>query len=271
MTGKFNCHPTPVLIYFGKSMKRNLNRIAFFIVLCLIGGIVPSIARSQEWGVAPVKLYFSGGITSGVITISNDSANKLSYQMKAFEWTQDNDGKDVYNETSDLVFYPKVMSVEPKDQKIIRVGTKIPRGESEKTYRLFIEDITRPPGSTGASVVFAVRFGVPIFFGPSKENIKGILEPLSMERGILAVPVRNTGNTHFVIQKVIVQGFGQKNEAVFSKELAGWYILAGMLKKYTVEIPRESCQKTTRLDIETKSEQFTLKESLNVQKSMCLR
>lgn len=247
-------------------------RVIFFILFCLFAGMgFPLIAASQDWSVAPIKLDFSGGTTTGVLTVSNESNVKISYQITAKEWTQDKDGKDVYAETSDLVFYPRLMSLEPKDQRIIRVGMNIPRGPSEKTYRLFIEDITRPPSTSGASVVFSIRFGVPIFFKPAKEDIKGVVETLSMDKGVLTIPIRNTGNTHFMMQKVTVQGINPGNNTVFTKELPGWYILNSAIKKYTIEIPRESCQKISRINIEAKSEPFILKESLNVQKAMCLR
>ena len=241
-------------------------------VLCLFFAVqFPFPSSAQEWSVAPIKLDFTGGTTSGVITVTNDSPNKFTYQMNALQWTQDKEGKDIYTETSDVVFYPKLMSVEPKDQKIIRVGMKIPRGPSERTYRLFIEDITRPPGAAGTTVVFAIRFGVPIFFAPLKEDMKGSLDPPAMDRGTLVVPVRNAGNAHFVVQKITVSGIGQKNEAVLSKELPGWYVLAGTLKKYTMEIPKESCHRIARIDIEVKTDRFTLKDSLNVQKALCPR
>lgn len=272
MTGKFNCHSDISLIYFRKLMKNIVCRITSFVFFCFFAGMgFPLIASAQDWSVAPIKLQFSGGTTTGVITVSNDSAAKISYQLNAFEWTQDKDGKDVYSETPDLVFYPKVMSVEPKDQKIIRVGMKIARGASEKTYRLFIEDITRPPGTTGTNVVFAIRFGVPIFFKPVKEDVKGNLEALTMQKGVLVIPVRNSGNSHFIVQKVTIHGLNPRNETIFSKELPGWYVLNHTLKKYTMEIPRESCQKISKIGIEVKTEQFTLKDSLNVQKAMCLR
>lgn len=269
----YDCYPKKVLIYFSKAMKNlSVVRNVIFGALCLFFAVqFPCASSAQEWSVAPIKLDFSGGTTSGVITVTNDSSSKFTYQMNAFQWTQDKDGKDVYTETSDIIFYPKLMSIEPKDQKIIRVGTKIPRGDSEKTYRLFIEDITRPAGATGATVVFAIRFGVPIFFKPIKEDIKASLDPLAMVKGIITVPVRNVGNSHFVVQKIMISGIGQKNETVLSKELPGWYVLTGTLKKYTMEIPRESCQRISRIQIEVKTEQFTLKDSLNVQKAMCLR
>lgn len=253
-------------------MKRILTHSHPAFTLCLLSAVLlfPLFASAQEWSVSPIKLELAGGTTSGVITVANDSAGKYSYQMKAFEWTQDKDGKDVYTETNDIIFFPRLMSVESKDQKIIRVGTKVPRADTEKTYRLFIEDITRPPATGGATVTFAIRFGVPIFFKPLKEDVRGALERPNVDKGTIAIPVRNVGNSHFVVQKITVSGIGPRNETVFSKELPGWYILTGTVKRYTMEIPREACPKTARIDIEARTDRFTLKESLNVQRSMCL-
>ncbi len=242
-------------------------------IICLFSCLVhlPFISFGQEWSVSPIRLDLTARTASGVITVSNDSANKISYQMKAFLWTQDEAGKDQYVETTDLIFFPKMMVVEQNDQKVIRVGTKTPRSDTEKAYRLFIEDISRPQATGGASVVFAIRFGVPIFFKPLKEEYKGAIEKAAMEKGVLSVAIRNTGNSHFVIQKIAVKGVGPNNEAVFSRDLPGWYLLSGVAKSHTTEIPEESCKKIAKIEIEAKTDRFTLKDSLNVKRTMCHR
>ena len=44
---------------------------------------------------------------SGVLTVTNEGEEKLNFQLQAMEWTQDAAGKDVYNETQDLIFFPQ--------------------------------------------------------------------------------------------------------------------------------------------------------------------
>ena len=52
----------------------------------------------------------------------NEGDEKIEVQMGASEWTQDAEGKDRYTETNDLVFFPKIMTIESKEERILRAG-----------------------------------------------------------------------------------------------------------------------------------------------------
>src|SRR3972149_10232388 len=112
------------------------------ILFCLF--VIPFLAFSGEFRVTPIRLDFDRGTKSGVVTIVNEGGDKLNVQMKAFEWTQNADGKDQYSETNDIIFFPRIMTLEKGEEKILRAGIKIPATTKEKTYRLFIEEIPEP-------------------------------------------------------------------------------------------------------------------------------
>src|SRR3972149_373030 len=84
--------------------------------------ILPSLARAGEWRVTPIRLVFDRGAKSGVVTVSNGGDEKIEVQMSASEWTQDAEGKDRYAETNDLVFFPTIMTIESKQERILRGG-----------------------------------------------------------------------------------------------------------------------------------------------------
>src|SRR5512145_3038365 len=124
---------------------------------------LPTAARAGVWRVSPIRLDLGREAKTGVITVINGAEEKLQFQMTAHEWVQDDEGKDVYAESADLVYYPKIMVIEPKEERILRAGIRVPAAAREKAYRLFIEEIPEPRKSPGTSVAIAVRFGVPIF------------------------------------------------------------------------------------------------------------
>src|SRR4030043_2324751 len=118
---------------------RIYKKAAVYILFCVF--LTPCAVLSGEFRVTPIRLDFDRGTKSGVITIVNEAGEKLNVQMKAFEWTQNPDGKDQYTETNDIIFFPRIMSLEKSEEKILRAGIKIPATMREKTYRLFIEEI----------------------------------------------------------------------------------------------------------------------------------
>jgi len=243
-------------------------RTFFCVLFCLF--LIPSIAFSGEFRVTPIRLDFDKGAKSGVVTILNEGGDKLNVQMKAFEWTQNADGKDQYTETNDIIFFPRIMALEKNEEKILRAGIKIPATTKEKTYRLFIEEIPEPKKAEGVNVAIAIRFGVPIFVKPLKEEMKGEIEKVELSKGVLNALVKNKGNVHFIINSIDIKGKKASGEEIFSKELSGWYLLSGVSRLYTTSIPQEVCKDLSKLDIDVKTDRFNLNGKLDVYQAMCL-
>src|SRR5208283_2977550 len=152
-------------------------RVRRFIALLALGlplsMLVPGTSIAGLFGISPIRLDLDRQSKTDSITISNDEAErKLDMQAKLFEWTQNEKGEDVYVESNDLVFFPRIFSIDPQDKRVMRVGLKVPATATEKAYRLFIEELPPPrdPEKTGTQVLFVLRFGVPIFIRPDKEQ-----------------------------------------------------------------------------------------------------
>ncbi len=246
-------------------------RAAVLLLVLLAVPAFPPAARGGAWRVSPIRLDLGREAKTGVITVMNDADEKLQVQMAAHEWTQDAEGKDVYAESGDLVFYPKIMVLEAKGERILRAGIRIPAAGREKAYRLFIEEIPGPRTSAGASVAIAVRFGVPIFVKPLKEEPKAEIGPVAMDNGTVSARVRNAGNAHFVIRAVVVTGKNGRGESVFSREIGGWYLLSGASRSYAATIPPEVCADVAAVDVEVRTDKSTLAGRQNADRSMCPR
>jgi fimbrial chaperone protein len=219
--------------------------------------------------VSPIRLDLGRDAKTGVITVMNGAEEKLQLQATAREWTQDAAGQDSYSESGDLVFHPKMMVVDGKAERLVRVGTRVAAAGREKAYRLFIEEIPAPRKSAGANVAIAVRFGVPIFVKPVKEEPKAEIGPIAMDNGTVSARVLNAGNAHFIIREVIVTGKDSRGNVVFSREIKGWYLLAGASRSYATAIPPETCPNVTSVDVEVRTDKSTLAGRLNADRSMC--
>lgn len=251
-----------------------LNNKAFipsaFIIIILFVFLCPPDSFSAEWRVTPIRLELGKYAKSGAITVINEGEEKLHVQMEAMEWIQDAEGNDVYTKTEDIIFFPKIMVFEKKEERILRAGIKTPAISKEKTYRLFIEEIPEPKKAEGLHVAIAVRFGVPIFVKPFKEEVRGEIEKITLSKGELNIIVKNTGNTHFIINSITLIGKTPEEEERLSRELSGWYLLSGVSRLYTTSIPGEVCNDLKKIDVQVKTDKFTLEGKLDVDKSLCL-
>jgi fimbrial chaperone protein len=249
-----------------------LSRIVLGAVFLLIF-VLPSKGYPGQWRVAPVRIHLDRQARSSVVTVVNEGEDTIHLQGKAMEWSQDPEGKDVFQETGDLIFFPRILMLKKGEQKIIRTGIRVPATSREKTYRLFIEEIPQPKKDTSGAtqLTVAIRFGIPVFVKPLKEEPAAELTSLKLTKGNLSAVVGNTGNVHFRITEIAVKGKNGKGEETFSEKLNGWYLLAGAARFYSTPIPAGKCASTEQLDITVSTDtKITLNRQLNVDKTQCL-
>ena len=224
-------------------------------------------AAAAEFSVSPIRLFFERGARSAVVSVTNDSKQPLRMQLRLAEWTQDADGQDVYRDSEDLVYFPKLMTIEPGEKRLVRIGPKAP-GAGERTYRLFLDELRddAKPQSGSAAVTFSIRFALPIFFVPAEPKPRGEIEAISLEAGVLKVTVANPGNQHFRIETLRAEAGGAP-----LKEIAGWYLLPGARRVHRIEIPAEACARLRRLEVAVKADRVTLQRAFEVAPGACAR
>lgn len=158
---------------------------------------LPSISFSGEWRISPTRIDLDRENRNGELTVRNDGDEKVNIQVRAVEWTQDQDGKDKYTDTTELVFFPKMMSLAKNDEKVIRTGTRAVPVAREKTYRLMVQEIPSPRKTETPTVAIALKFSMPVFVKPVRDETKGAFEKIELSHGTLVALVKNTGTSHF--------------------------------------------------------------------------
>lgn len=228
--------------------------------------------HAGEFSVNPIRLELGTSVKSGVIAVKNEDKRKLNFQLQAMEWTQSADGKDQYADTPDLVFFPKILSIEPGQEGLIRVGTKTPVVATEKTYRLFIEELPgadqRPEGSA-AQINVLIRFGAPVFVTPAKPQDSLDIESFHLSKGVVTIAAKNIGNRHQLVQGIDLKGTDSTGQEVFALTLADRYLLAGTAKSYTTLLSAAQCAKISSLALEFKTDKFSTARKLDVSRTMC--
>ena len=228
-------------------------------------GALCAPARAAEVFVSPVRAELRGATLSETITVTNRGSSRIRVGVKLMEWTQDAQGNDVYKDTGDLVYFPRQLDLDPEGKRQIRVGATAPAGATERTYRLFIEELPDPSATPApAQVMVYFRMGVPVFLPPSQARPQPEIGEPALEHGKLLIPVKNTGNEHFRLVRLKVE-----DGAGFSQEIPGWYSLAGAQKTYSLELPRDVCRKAKTLSIAIEGEGIRADRKLHVDPARC--
>jgi fimbrial chaperone protein len=222
-----------------------------------------------EWRVMPIRLDLGKEARTGAITVVNDGKMPINYQIKAYEWTQDAAGKDSYVETADLIVFPKIMTINTREEKVIRIGIGPIQARNEKTYRIFIEELPPPRKDQDTGVSVAIKFGVPVFVKPLAEDIQGIFDAPAFGNGAFSFAIKNPGTVNFNITKVLVKGKDSAGNTILAKETAGWYLLSGSSRTYSVSVSQEDCARLSSLELEAINDKKPLKTVVPIDKAHC--
>jgi fimbrial chaperone protein len=245
----------------------SLRRAAMTLTVALLW---PLQVPAASFDISPINIFFDGQKTTEKMTILNTADGDLTLQLRLYRWTQDGEGLDVYEETRDLVAFPKIVTIKKGEDRIIRIGTQSKPADREKTYRVYLEEVpSSEPARKGATVRFLSRVGVPVFLKPHKIVTGGIIESVVMQKGRLSFKIRNEGNYHFVITGITVRGLDGAGKSVLEQELKGWYLLSGASRTYSAEIPKEACRGLARLEVRSLTEMGTLSGQMDVTREMC--
>lgn len=237
----------------------DLIRITLFTVL---------LAQSQNvlsngFRVTPLKLYFDAGSKSTSLKIQNDSDQRVNLQLEAMTWHQDQEGKDLYAATREIIFFPKIFSIDANSEQIVRVGYQgVPASTKEKSYRLFIQELpVKAPGE--AEMKFAIRLGIPVFVRPVENEHAWNVGFISLEKQGLSIRVNNTGNRYLMVGAMQAIGRDVGGKEIVRSEGQGWYVLAGQGRDFMLSVTRESCEKIVTLEVAITVDTETRTRSLN--------
>lgn len=247
------------------------------LIILMVIVALSSSASASNFQIEPTYLELGNNVKSGVFSVINGDSGKLNVQISVKEWSQNADGKDVYEETKAIVFFPKIMAIEPHEQRAIRIGIKTPPSLREKTYRLFVEEIATAKKTQGdttsgeitAGLTIAFRYATPIFVKPARLQESGVMENMEMSNGLVKTLVKNTGNVHLKVLTVKFRGKAADGRELFSREAGGWYILHGLSRPYEMTVPKDLCGSLATIEIIAQAENLTINGTLNVQKTMC--
>ena len=238
------------------SMLKRMRRLSA-LAICVLGLVLQAgNVSASAFKVTPVRVTFSGA-SSTLLTLNNESDQPLRFQISSFAWKQDPKGEVKLDATEDIVFFPALLTLAPGEERKVRVASTVAAGQVEKTYRIFFEElpgIEKPGDNAGAQVKILTKMGIPIFVAPQKGYAQAVIENGALKGNAIVFDVRNSGNIHFALQKVKVQGMAADGQVAFERELDGWYVLAGSPRTYSVDVPAADCGKIRKVNVEAQTD-----------------
>lgn len=194
---------------------------------------------------------------------------EVTIQAHVLKWRQDGNGEDEYEETDEIVVFPKMANLKQGEERVIRLGYQDKQALLvEGTYRLILEEL--PVRTTGGDMLrFTLRMRLPIFVSPIEKITVRSIEKVEIRDGNLLVSVRNEGNAHITVSKIRAVGRDDSGRESFYKERPGLHILAGSSKTYAMEWTQEDCIRTRSVEIEVELDREVIESTLDVDQEIC--
>jgi P pilus assembly chaperone PapD len=247
--------------------------------MAVIAGAVISLAApvyAANFAVSPMDVTLGRGTRSQTIVMTNHDNVPLRFQLEANKWDERPDGQMVLTPTDDVIFFPQLFDLPPHGTQNIRVGTVAPAIGDEKTYRLVMHQLKsfeapRPAGNLDRATVIDVltNLRLPVYVEPPAPKAQASVDSLMLSKGTLRFTVKNSGNAHFRIKSLRVEGFGAGPQPVFSKTTKGWYVLAGGSRNYELAVSGAGCSRANRLNLLVETDSGNLQSDLPIAAASC--
>ncbi|MSN26082.1 MAG: fimbria/pilus periplasmic chaperone [Geobacter sp.] len=243
-----------------------------FLLLVLPGLLTTATTgRAANFSVAPVRVVMNGLNRTERLTLKNESDRPLVLLIKPYLWTQGADGADRYEEISDLIIFPKVLTILPGEERAVRIGIGAAPTLVEKAYRIYLEEQPSKDDQTSQGAVARVlmRIGIPVFVQPLKHEPILSFTEMAIARNGLHLTLANSGNSFAMAEQILVRGLDAKGTELFSKVLGGFYLLAGTRRTFDVTLPKEQCAAVTRLTANTRNNGTDIHKALDTISGVC--
>lgn len=212
------------------------------VALALAAFLAPAIAGAANLELAPTAVELSDQTRTALVTLRNAGSTPMRYQIRAYAWAQKPDGEMQLTPTRDLVLFPPLVELAPGETRNVRVGTRAAAGDSERTWRIFIEELPRADDAAPAArVQVLTRIGVPVFLAPPKRVERGEIAFLPGSPGRVRFALRNTGTVRLRPSGVALALVGADGKRLEEKSLEAWYVLAGGERIYEADVPADAC------------------------------
>ncbi len=228
-------------------------RHAIFLALRALVAIVlaPAFSHAGEVQISPTEVAISPSAPTELLSLTNQGDDTLRYELTTFAWAQTANGGMVLTKTEDIIAFPSLITLGPRQTKRIRFGAQVTFGDVEKTYRAILQELPSDKQAGGTpSIKFVARVSLPIFMRSAAARPEPHVGPPSLTGNVVSFPVLNSGTAHFMLRTIRAVGLDSGGRNVFEVSTQGWYVLAAGRRDYRLSLSEADCRRLGRLVLE---------------------
>jgi fimbrial chaperone protein len=207
-----------------------LARLTAFLLLSA------TAAHAASLLVRPTTVIFGPGESAATVTVTNNGNAPLTAQLRLFAWDQQQN-QDKLEATGAVVASPPMLEIPAGQSQTIRLVRvlSVP-AKGQENYRLLVDEIPNKAAiDAGTGVVVQLRYSVPVFVMPKKNESANATVKASLNGGSLVLDIANRGRAHAQVSNVRL-AYADGSTAVIGAGLVG-YVLPDKQRQWQLELP----------------------------------
>lgn len=225
-------------------------RYLILLFFCMDFMFSVSTAYAASLQIVPIRLQLLPNQKTASISINNEALTPVTLQLKIMKWTHVN-GKDVYEDTKNILVTPPIVSIQPQQKQIVRLGAlTLPDPKKGETYRLIIKEVPSPTlePTIGIQTLLEVRVPVVIApLAPSKPQVVWAANHVGEKK--LNVKWENTGESYISFRNIGL--FSKDQEKPLAEHAYQAFLLPKQKHEFVFDLPYSLKEKTIKIVAQT--------------------
>lgn len=203
-------------------------------------------AQAANLQISSTRLLLTPERPIASINIRNSGEGEVAVQAEVLAWSQDENGRDVFQPTRDVLANPTIFRITSNSMQVLRLGLQIGRDVTERSYRLFLQELPHEP--IPGQIQTLLRFSLPIFVpgSSSSQDLQWQMIAESDDSGVAVLS--NRGATHIQVTGLTVRSAAG---AVLTQQKLSAYVLPGRSRCLPVSVPHLRAGETVRVEVST--------------------
>lgn len=230
-----------------------LNKLLFTSIVILIISLsifTYTVSAMSNFSLEPLKIEFADNHAIQTVVVTNNDNKPLNMRFSAMRWQQKN-AQDLYTNTNDLLISPPIVTIQPKQQQVVRIAlrsTVSAKRDTELAYRLYAQEIPQAKNvnvqEQNATVNLIMRMALSVYVAPTTPIVNKInwqLKPVSANKFRLVA--KNNGNIHNAYNEINLVTASGKSIAIAQNIV----MLAGNARQWDFTLADENNTKNLKL------------------------
>ena len=239
-----------------------------YAVAAVVVGLSTLATAAGSIVLTPTTIVLGPGDLAASLTVRNETDGVASFTVRPYLWRNSATGDMQVDATDDLMVYPEIVTLQPGESRRIRLGDRR-RDEqvmAERSYRLLLDSVPEPTvgrSAGGLTVRTRLQFSLPVFIQPKDRTARVSIQSPSVAAGRAEFTLVNAGRLHVTPTKIEVAGLGAAGDVVWTRAMRPWYLLAGEVRRFSVDVSGAECRRTAFVTAEAtfaEGDRLTLRE-----------